>query len=47
MRPLPEFYHPPDRERLLGRAIRLEWITLAYLISVIAAIGKNRELAQV
>lgn len=37
MKPLPEFYHPPDRERLLERAIRLEWITIAYLLSVIGA----------
>jgi divalent metal cation (Fe/Co/Zn/Cd) transporter len=36
MRPLPSFYHPPDRERLLARATRLEWITIAYLLSVIA-----------
>ncbi|MBA3950175.1 MAG: cation transporter, partial [Acidobacteria bacterium] len=35
MRPIPPFYHPPDRERLLQRAIRLEWITIAYLLSVI------------
>jgi divalent metal cation (Fe/Co/Zn/Cd) transporter len=35
MRPVPAFYHPPDRERLLQRAIRLEWITIAYLLSVI------------
>ena len=35
MRPLPSFYHPPDRARLLQRAVRLEWITIAYLLSVI------------
>ena len=35
MRPVPPFYHPPDRERLLRRAVRLEWITIAYLLSVI------------
>ena len=35
MRPLPSFYHPPDREKLLQRATRLEWITIAYLLSVI------------
>lgn len=35
MRPLPSFYHPPDRERLLQRAVRIEWITSAYLLSVI------------
>lgn len=35
MRPQPAFYHPPDRERLLARATRLEWITIAYLVSVI------------
>ncbi|MDQ3068272.1 MAG: cation transporter [Acidobacteriota bacterium] len=35
MRPLPAFYHPPDRARMLARATRLEWITIAYLCSVI------------
>lgn len=35
MRPLPPFYHPPDREKLLQRAIRLEWITVAYLMATI------------
>ena len=35
MRPVPSFYHPPDREKLLQRAIRLEWITIAYLASII------------
>lgn len=35
MRPLPSFYHPPDRARLLQRAVRLEWVTIAYLLSVI------------
>jgi cation diffusion facilitator family transporter len=37
VRPLPAFHHPPDRARLLARATRLEWLTVAYLISVIAA----------
>lgn len=37
MKPVPEFFHPPDRERLLQRATRLEWITIAYLLSVIGA----------
>ena len=35
MRPLPAFYHPPDREKLLARATRLEWITVAYLVVTI------------
>ena len=35
MRPLPAFYHPPDREKLLTRATRLEWITVAYLLVTI------------
>jgi divalent metal cation (Fe/Co/Zn/Cd) transporter len=33
---LPSFYHPPDRQKLLRRATRLEWITVLYLISVIS-----------
>lgn len=35
MRPLPPFFHPPDREKLLARATRLEWITVAYLLVTI------------
>ncbi|MDQ3169390.1 MAG: cation transporter [Acidobacteriota bacterium] len=35
MRPVPSFYHPPDRARMLARATRLEWITVGYLISSI------------
>ena len=35
MRPLPAFYHPPDREKLLQRATRLEWITVVYLLTTI------------
>lgn len=37
MRPVPHFHHPPDRHELLRKAVRLEWITVAYLVSVIAA----------
>ena len=36
MRPLPAFHHPPDREKLLKRAIRIEWITVVYLLTTIA-----------
>jgi divalent metal cation (Fe/Co/Zn/Cd) transporter len=36
MRPLPAFHHPVERERLLQRATRLERVTVAYLLSVIA-----------
>ena len=35
MRPLPSFYHPPDRQALLHRATRLEWITIVYLLITI------------
>ncbi|MEX2272835.1 MAG: cation transporter [Vicinamibacterales bacterium] len=35
MRPVPSFYLPPDRMRLLARATRIEWITVGYLLSVI------------
>ena len=35
MRPLPEFYHPPDREKLLKKATRLEWFTVVYLLTTI------------
>lgn len=37
MRPLPDFAHPPERERMLTRATRLEWISVAYLLSIIGA----------
>ena len=37
MRPLPSFYHPPDRARMLARATRLEWITVCYQLSIIVA----------
>jgi len=37
MRPLPHFHHPPDRHNLLQRAVRLEWFTIGYLLTVIAA----------
>lgn len=35
MRPLPPFYHPPDREALVRRATRLEWVTVVYLLITI------------
>jgi divalent metal cation (Fe/Co/Zn/Cd) transporter len=35
MRPLPPFYHPRDRETLLRRATRLEWVTIIYLLVTI------------
>lgn len=35
MRPLPPFYHPRDREALLRRATRLEWVTIIYLLVTI------------
>lgn len=35
MRPVPSFYHPPDREALVRRATRLEWITVVYLLITI------------
>lgn len=38
MRPLPSFYHPPDRERLMQRATRLEWLTVGYLLTAIVLI---------
>lgn len=37
MRPLPHFHYPSDRHALLRKAVRLEWLTVAYLLSVIAA----------
>jgi divalent metal cation (Fe/Co/Zn/Cd) transporter len=35
VKPVPPFYHPPDREKLIARATKLEWLTVAYLASII------------
>lgn len=35
MRPRPGYELPPDKERLHRKAVRLEWITIAYLVSAV------------
>jgi cation diffusion facilitator family transporter len=39
VRPLADFEFPPDRRGFLRRAVRLEAITIAYLLSVLALFG--------
>ncbi len=39
MRPAAEYDLPPDKERVNARAVRLEWVTLAYVVSAIALLA--------
>ncbi len=39
MRPAADYDLPPDKERVNARAVRLEWVTLAYVASAIAVLA--------
>ncbi len=39
MRPAADYDLPPDKERINARAVRLEWVTLAYVASAIAVLA--------
>src|SRR5207248_456152 len=37
--PFPDFDLPPDKQDALRRARRLEWVSLAFMVTVVAAVG--------